>query len=423
MKKCFPIILIMTLLILILQVVANYFITERSSEYVLTIDDEQYMIVENLTVDDDVQYYDFKVSANSDETFTFTYVGDLNKQKEIIKDIKHYKVGDLSCIYPVYKRNKTGNVSCLYNGEQVSYSYLKQINNSNIDVVIKSLKGEGFESSKWEGKSTKLTTLDYDSRKIEVYQENILDNYTFLIWRYRGLYILKSDKSVVKDYLENDQYDNKYSALVGNYYVSADPKSDNFRLSELIYYNTKGMGKGKMYFDDATSNDYYFNGVFEDRLYLTDVGLEKQYKIDPLYETIEVVGDKSSGFVNVKNGKLVNVSASDFLAHEVYFSDSVTNKELESKYSNIVDMKKLRKFYYFRTSDGSVYRVHENNIDNAELLFKFDNLTEWVVKNDDILVVAGDMVYFYTEENGLVPIAKNSELNYNHKNICDFWEA
>ena len=53
---------------------------------------------------------------------------------------------------------------------------------------------------------------------------------------------------------------------------------------------------------------------------------------------------------------------------------------------------------------------------------KFNNLTEWVVKNGDIMVVAGDMIYFYTEENGLLPLAKNSELNYNHYNICDFYE-
>lgn len=423
MKKCFPIILIVTISILVLQVLANYFITERSTEYMIKTDDNLYTINENLTVVDDVQYYDFEVNDNNENSFTFSFVGNLNKQKEIIKDIKYFKSDNLTCIYPVFKRNEVGDVECLYNGEQVSYSYLKQINNSNIETVITKLNEEGFENNKWNDKSTTTTLLSYDSRKINVYQENILEDYTFLIWRYRGLYILKSEKSVIKDYLEHDQYDNSLSALVDKYYVSADPNTENFKLSELVYYNVDGLGKGKIYLKDSTSLNYYFNGVFDKKLYMTDVGLGIQYKIDPFLEKVEEVGSKASGFVTVKDGELVTVSANEFLNDKVYFTDSVTNDEIVAKYSNIVDMKKVRKFYYFRTSDGKVYRTHEDNIDSAELLFEFNNLTEWVVKNGDILVVAGDMVYFYTDDTGLSPIAQNSELIYNHKNICDFWEA
>lgn len=421
MKKCFPIIVIITILTLVLQVFANHFITERSSEYVLKTDDGDYKINESLTVLDGIQYYDFSIDVNS-ENYAFTFVNDLNKQSEIIKNIKYYKEGDLSCITPVYKRDIVGDIICLQNGQQVSYSYLKQINNGYIDSIVSKLKDENINNPKWETKSSAVTELELDSRKINVFQDNILKNYSFIIWRYRGIYLLKEEESVIKDYLGHDQYKNEYSALVGKYYVSADPNVEGGRISELSYYNVKDMGKGKIYFDESTSNNYYFNGVFNGKLYFTDLGNEKQYSIDPKFEKIDLVGSKEKDFVIIDDDKLVTKSASEFLSGKYYFTDSIQNEEISSKYSNVVDIKKLRKFYYFRTSDGKIYKAHEDRLDKSELILKFDNLTEWVVRNGDILVVAGDMVYFYTEEEGLLPIAQNSELNYNHFNICDFYE-
>ncbi len=422
MKKCFPIILIVTVLMLVAQVVGNYFVTEREAEYVLKIKDVDYHIDEKLTVIDDTQYYDFNISDGVN-SFVLAYEGDLNKQMEVITDVKSFKFDDLKCIFPVYRRDKTGDVSCIYEGEQVNYSYLRQINNLNIEQVISSLKKDGFSNPKWEYKNTSTSYIGFGSRGIDVYQENILKNYTFLIWRYRGLYILKEKKSVAKDFIEYDQYDNKLSALVGRYYVAADPASNTFKLSELKYYNTKEMGRGTVFFDDATSTDYYFNGVFKDKLYLTDVGFKKQYAVDPHADKIEEVGNVESGFKAVKNNKLISMDANEFLEKPVIFTDSVENKEISKLIPNAIDIKKQRKFYYVRTSLGEVYRIHEDNINHAEKLFQFTEMTEWVVKNGDVLTVVGDTVYFYTDEAGIVPIAKNSELIYNHKNICDFWEA
>lgn len=421
MKKCLPIIIIISILVLVMQIFANHFIKERHSEYVLKTDDGDYKVNESLTVIDNIQYYDFSIDVK-DENYAFTFVNDLNKQSEVIKNIKYYKEGDLSCITPVYKRDIIGDIICLQNGQQVSYSYLKQVNNGHIDSIISKLKDEGISNKKWESNTVVPSTLQLDGRKIDVYQENILENYSFIIWRYRGIYLLKSEDSVIKDYLGHDQYKNEYSALVGKYYVSADPNVEGGRISELSYYNVKDMGKGKIYFDESTSNNYYFNGVFDEKLYFTDIGSEKQYSIDPKFEKIELVGSKEKDFLVADGDKLVSKSAAEFLSGKFYFIDSVINEEISSKYSNVVDIKKVRKFYYFRTSDGNIYKAHEDRLDKSELILKFNNLTEWVVKNGDIMVVAGDMIYFYTEENGLLPLAKNSELNYNHYNICDFYE-
>lgn len=406
---------------LILQVVVNVFVTDKESKYSLKTKTNKYEITEKLKVVDDTSFYDFTVIDDNDSFYTFSFSDDFNKQTEVIKDIKYFKSGDISCIFPIYKREKYGNVSCLYNGEQVSYSYLKQIGNKDIESITTKLKKENYKSDIWDRVLPKTVNLSEDGKGINVYQENILDDYTFLIWRYKGLYILREDKSVIKDYLESDQYDNSLSALVGKYYVSA-VVTDSNRINELFYYNTKEFGKGIIPLPDTTSSEFYFNGVYDNKLYMTDVGNAKQYSIDPAFEKVEVVGDKDSDFVVVESNKLKKMTASEFLSQNVYFDSFISNQKISKKYGEGIEIIKERSFYYFKTKDGSIYRAHEDNINKAVLLFKFDDLTEWKVKNGDILITAGDKVYFYDDLEGLLLIAVNNELKYNHKNICDFWK-
>ena len=287
-------------------------------------------------------------------------------------------------------------------------------------MVTNKLKTLKYSNNKWDDSLVKTTRLEEEGRGIDYYQENILDNYTFLIWKYKGLYILKKDEAVVKDFLEYDQYENNLSALVGKYYVTVDYQ-ESAAVDEFTYYNTKEFGRGSIVLPEKTSNNYYFNGVYNNKLYMTDIDAHKQYEIEPAYEKITEIGNDTKGFMTLKDNVLVNVGANEFLEDKVYFSDYVTNDDISNKYGN-VDIVRNRKFYYFKTDDGKFYRAHEDNIEKAELLFKLDNFTEWKVKNGEVLAVAGDTMYFYNDVYGLLPIAVNSELKYNHYNICDFWK-
>ena len=422
MKKGFPILLIIAILGLILQVVITIFITDKSAEYVILTEDNEYKITESLEVVDDVSFYDFSITDKNGDYYLLSMSDDFNKQSEIILDVKYFKSNEVTCIFPIYRRDKTGDVSCLYKGETVSYSYLKQINNVDIDSIVSKLKEENYNHNSWDRKVPEKVNMFSDSRGIDVYQDNILEDYIFIIWRYKGIYLLKHDKSLIKDYIEYDVYDNTLSALVGKYYVSAVKRTNEFRISELVYYNTKDLGKGKIELLDATSNNFYFNGVYKDKLYMTDVGVGKQYAIDPKFEKVTIAGSSQSDFMKVANGKVERVKAEEFLAEPVYFTDTVSNEKISAKYGIGTEIYKDRNFYYFRTSDGSVYRTYEKDVEKAELLFKFSNLVDWKVINGDIMAVAGDTVYLYTDDEGLIPIAVNSELNYNHKNIVDFWK-
>lgn len=419
MKKYLAILVIIIILVFLGQVITNIFIKERSTEYNLG----EYKIKENLNVSAGQEIYDFLVTDKDKNTYIFSIKDKFNKQKEIIEEIKSFKEGKLKCIYPIYKKDKTGDVVCIEGGKQVSYAYLKQSGNKEISKIIKKLQKSGYHNKKWEEVSQRTVTLKGKSKKIEVYEDNILEGYTFLIWRYRGLYILNNEKSVVKDYLEYDQYDNLYSALIGEYYITADVNPDNEKLQELVYFDTKKLEQGKIKFKDETSIKYYFNGVIEDKLYMTDVGLNKQYVIDPKKKKIEVLLPYKDKFMTQEGKTFKEIEPKELLEDEVYFTNNVSDKKLNKLYKDIVECREVRDYYYFRTSTGEVYRVNKNNLEARELLFKFKNISEMLVKDDDILVVVDEMVYFYNDQVGLLPIAKNSELKYNHKNICDFWKA
>mgnify|MGYP003304363302 CR=1 FL=1 len=420
MKKVFPILTVLFIFTLIIQYIVNMLINDHFVEYSIKTDDNTYLVKESFRYINDESFYDFTIMDSNELFYTFSLNEDFNKQEEIITDIKFLSSGKLQCIFPLYKRHKSGNMSCIYDGKQVSHSYLRQINNNDVLVLTKKLMDEGYEHTSWSNIDVKSTTVN-GKPSVTAYQDNILDNYHFVMWGYKGLMILGKNSATYRIYLPNDQYDNTNSALVGKYYISAvfDGSST---ISSFLYYNAKDFGKGVINTekDVIISDDFYFNGVYKNKLYVTDLGTKKQFEVNPATEKAVVVGDERDGFLTVKNGKLTKVKAEEFLKENVYFVNPVVDERFNSL--GAIDIVKENTSYYFITKDGEVYRSNEDRIYRPVLLFKLDGLTEWRVKNGDILAVAGDSVYFYNVSVGLRKIATNNELKYNHKNIVDFWK-
>ena len=76
--------------------------------------------------------------------------------------------------------------------------------------------------------------------------------------------------------------------------------------------------------------------------------------------------------------------------------------------------------YYFKTKDGVVYEIINDDFDHPIKLFQFNDLVEWNVKYGVISGISKNTLYTYTNRNGLRPVIVNNELIYNYKNICDF---
>ena len=58
-------------------------------------------------------------------------------------------------------------------------------------------------------------------------------------------------------------------------------------------------------------------------------------------------------------------------------------------------------YILFFTSSGKVYRTDVDNLNSAEVLFQFNNISDWKVKNGDVLGLASDDVFTWLiiEEN------------------------
>ena len=160
MKKVFPILLVLFAFTLIIQYVVNMLINEHLVEYSIKTDDNTYFIKESFRYINDESFYDFTIRDDNELFYTFSLNDDFNKQEEVITDIKFLTSGKLQCIFPLYKRHKSGNLSCIYDGKQVSHSYLRQINNNDILVLTKQLKDEGYDHASWSNIDAKSVQVN-----------------------------------------------------------------------------------------------------------------------------------------------------------------------------------------------------------------------------------------------------------------------
>ena len=248
MKKVLSILLLLGLLSILCQFIINLSIDHHTVKYSIKTANNDYYVSEKFRRIGDNSVYDFIVLDKDNSYFTFSYEKDFNNQERVIKDFEYYTTKDLKCIFPIYKRSNTSDIACLYKGEQVSYSYLKQIDNYDIGIIIKKLESLGYDNDGWDRNNTAASTSE--NGKIKFYKKNIMDNYIFTMWNYKGIYIIKNDGLLEKELLDYDQYENDWSALVGKYYVTLGNVDKMNAISEIFYYNIKDLGKGSILVKD-----------------------------------------------------------------------------------------------------------------------------------------------------------------------------
>lgn len=419
MKKLIPIIFGLGLISLILQFFIQGFIKHHEKDYSIITDDNSYMINEKFNVKDKEHVYSFNLKdKKSGKNYLFDFSHDYNKQDSIIKDVKFYEYEELFCLFPIYKDGHSSDLVCNYKGKQVSNSYLKQIGNKDIKKIISKLKKGNYKADTWKDDTTPTTMENY-----KLYNENIPNNIIFTMWFYQGFYRITNDEVEPKIFLNKDHYENDMSYVVGDFLVSINTDDImSYGYSDFYIFDIVNGGKIKVDFEEKLSKNMYFNGVYEDKLYYTDLDKKKQYSLDPKYEKVEEVGNVEDGFKKLEGRKLVNISAKDYLEDKVYFQkDNITNNKLKEMYG-AKEIKKDGNMYYFYSDDGNFYKTYITDIKHPILLFNFDSISEWIVKNGNVMVVSKNMMYFYNDKLGLLPILENDELNYNYKNICSFVE-
>lgn len=411
MKKVLPILILLAFIAFCYQFIVTFFVTEHKVEYSLIANDQNhYTVSESYHKSNHHHYYSFLVKTqNKKKTYTFSIEQDFDKQERVITDIKYYQKNDLECIFPIYKRNHSYDVSCLLDGKQVSSSYLMFQKNEDFSFIARKFAEDGYDEMYYN-----IDAPNTKEENVFVAYDYIPEDFVFAIWNYKGIYILSSEGMENKMYLNKDYYENTLSIGAGRYYVTVntDNEEDNLNYYQLIVYNL--VDGGKTIVDVNISQDSYFNGVSDNLVYITDPKEKKQYTLDLNKKELKEL----KSCYEISNSKVKKVDKSFFSSPKVD-SLQVTNKKITKLY-NTKDIRKNRDDYYFKTKDGSIYRVIQEDYENPVLICQFDNIKEWQVHDDGVSFIVDDTLYLYTDVYGLKPILKNSEFKYNSKNIYYF---
>ena len=400
-------------LVIIIIFLLMFIIKLFKKDHKITYKVNKYDVVEKFYIKNKKHYYNF-IIKDSKNSYIYNINNNFGKKKKIINNIVVEKNKKTTCIMPLYKKNIEGSVLCNYENNIVSLYYLKSNNEELYNNIVKKYKKDGYDK--------KLNNNDnvYKYKKLSIYKNNIDDNEIFTLWNYKGLFLINNKDSKYKKILDEDKYENELASLVGNYYIFIDT-NNRYNGFKLYYYDIekdklKTFSKTKYKIDD----DIYFSGTYNNKLYIYDKHYKKQYMFDPEKGKIKKVGDKVKGFYLLKNNKLELVDYYEF-KDTIYFNNNINDKKLNKGFNSKTTYL-LDNYYYIYSNDGYFYKVDMNNIKNSIILFKLENVSSFIIRNDKIILSLQDNLYSYDLDSGLLNIINYEELNYNYDNIFDYYE-
>lgn len=408
MKKMIHVVISIALVATIYQFFVTFLINKRYDNYSLITKDNQYMINETYNRKNKHHMYSFLIKDNQDREFVYSYDGDLNRQSKVIKDIISYQKNGINCIAPVFKNNYIQNIVCQDQNQLVSYTYLKQRGNIDIDQFINQLSKSGYQlNTKYKELNNAKTQHD----KISYYQD-IDKNLYFAIWNYNGVTIVNNNTAEFKDLLEKDSYENNYAIMVDKFYVVVDT---DHGFSSFYIMNLKDGGHARIDSEEELTGNMYFNGSYQKKIYLTDITNQKQYVIDPTNEKITTLDQPK--YYNGK--KLEDISITELINERKYFIPTKIPQKLMNMYGN--DVMYSNNNYYF-VSNGDLYQIVGDHYENKLLLFHFDDLKEVKVLNGNVYGISGNTIYMYNSNIGLKRVIEDRELVYNYYNKYGVYE-
>ena len=398
-RKEIKIIIILFLLIIPIIFLRKVFIRK----YDIIYEKNKYIINEIYEYKDKVHTYEINIK-NKTQEITYVLNKDFNKNKKIIKNLKIYKEKDLTCILPIYSKQVENKLYCVKDNIQVSNYYLKD--NESYKKILKKVKKYKIKNYKENTKTTKY-------KKLKVFDNNISSEDIFTIWDYKGINIIKKDKNTYIKFLDYDLYDDIKSIIYDKYFVLFENNHVD-GIKNIHYYDLE-KDKLKIYNPEIIiSKDFYINGVVDNLIYVTDNKAKKEYTINLKKEEIVQI-NKANEYLSFYDNEFHNLTKSDYFMSPQIFNNK---KVLDEKISTAEYIKENNVYYYLE--NNNFYRQRENR--NKELLFSINDVKEWKIISNKIIIVSEDILYLYDDNRGLVPIIKSNELNYNYENICNYKE-
>lgn len=345
------------------------------------------------------------IIRNKKNTYIYRINHNFHKKKKIITNIKTFKSNNLTCIIPSYRKNMISNIYCTLDKEQVSPDYLIKEENKDFIKIQKKIK-------KYQIPILNISTEKSKNYKnIKVYQKNISQDSIYYLWDYKGIYVLTNNSSTYKKILKEDLYENVLSTTVDRNFILFDNTSVS-GIDKVYIYNEEKDKVKKVVLNKKISKDSYINGVINNIIYITDKREKKEYTFDIKKEKIEEIDEDGTVYIVYDNKERKELSKSDYFMTEQYFSNMIIDNKDISEFP----LKKDNDYYYY-FDDDKLYQIYKEEPKHKILLLSLENVKDWNIYDDKIILIKEDTIYCYTSETGLKEIIKSNELKYNYKNI------
>lgn len=431
MKKMFNMTIVLLIMYLLAQIIYGLFVKGHTIVYDIKLEDKYYSVKEvfihkhktkNKTKYDTNNYY-YEISYDDKILFSFKLVGDdYNGSRRFLQDIKIYQDQDLICIYPIFKKHQN-QLDVICNKEDIQYNYLVlKGQNNNLDQFVTSLKDLGYYHYSWDKVNTNKITYD----KVDIYNDNILNNQYIVLWHYKGFYLITNNGQKKFQLLNQDRYDNDLGILVKHYYVIPEHTGKN-TFQKLIRTNLLTLDTHLIYLDYNVAYNSFIQGVVDDKIYIIDRNSQSQYEVDVSARKASLVGNVENRARYYRNGQWEERPMHEIIDKDLKFvNDVIIPTELKVYKAMKIDniMGDTDGYYLLYIKEGNnvgVYRIDKHNINRRTLLFRIPSITNIKYIEDNIYFLSDDTIYMYDDYVGLRPLVKYNELKFNQNNMYDVY--
>lgn len=351
---------------ILVAVLITFYFSVRAKNYDIQYSIKDYSIEEAFLKEE--KYYSFSVELDGVK-YVMNVANKYLHKKKLIVDIDVLETSEAKCVLLKSDKFSTYPV-CLKNEQFVDYDLLNE-------------RDEAF----YKRDDSKKSGLNYEG--IEFY--NTLDK-NYLIWDHKGYYYISRNDQRRIEFLNKDTYQNTLAYGVSKYVIT--PNYDEDYVVNKFFVIDISTGKlSEWNLEEEISNNYYYLGDVDGKIYMVDRKNRKEYSLDPAKKKIEQVDRDemgriySDGWENVSMTKLV--SADYAFNREKAYSFNLDDRILKVKLAGSKDS--------ILVTDKEVDKIVAS-------------------RNEEVFYLVGDVLYNYSLLKGEAEVLKYSELNFNNTN-------
>lgn len=303
----------------------------------------------------------------------YYYLLDSTKKRNV-KNIELYEDAMDSCLFITFNNDfRMNDMICYRDGMNYYFSTLTNPS-STVKIAYENLVNSGKIKPTVDDKS-KLEKLDL----FTVYSNNLSKDFIFSLTSYKGLYILEKDKIKEIKLFDKDVYDQKLKLFLNHYYIIANYNMQyDFNSFYIVDLKTEKVDKFNFKYSISFNSDiiYIEDGIF----YLNDNDNKKQYRIDIIKKTIQLLDDKPP--------------------------------ERLTKYIDGFEVISEDKYGYYLAKNNILYRTNSKMLTDILYLFDISGKSNIKLNNDYICWLEDNHIVCYYE-NGIKTILSSDEFSFN----------